>query len=160
MTPAENRARIFSDASRRLDRLARRVDHEWPTLRYRMTAHPQAIAHGQGTPPPGFTLDPSSARAQALGDAAMLYASAAARQHALPYWTHADARAEARTEHRSFTEAMRLGPMTDWTQARGQSAEARTRAALTRIKTYRVSIENRCARGEFGQPWHGEIIAA
>ena len=137
--PASRRAAILADASRHLDRLARQVDHDWPTLRYRYTPNPRTTCYGQGTPPPGFHLDESSARAQALGDAAMVYASAAARQSALPYWTHADERRRARAERLTFAVATGLGPMTDWRQHRGQDAGARIRGALRRAAYFHAA---------------------
>lgn len=158
MTPADTRSTILAEASRHLDRLARQVDHEWPTLRYRMTQHPRAVAHGRGTPPPGFTLDEGSARAQAIGDAAMSYATAAARQRALPYYLHADERAEVRRECNSFTQATRLGPMTDWHQHRGQSADARIRAGLIRAQHFARAIPG-VAR-DHGTAWQSCYLAA
>ena len=49
--PSERRAAILADASRRLDRLARRVDHDWSTLRYRLTRRPHAPSPRTGPAP-------------------------------------------------------------------------------------------------------------
>lgn len=153
MTPAQNRARILSDAARRLDHLARAIDDEWPTLRWHHIRDAHAVAHGQGTPPPFMVLDEHSERAQAIGEVAHAYVVAAATQYALPYFTSAGLRAQNRRERNTFTQATHtFRGMTDWYQTRGQSREARLRAGLRRSWHFHRAIFSAIRRSDYTSP--------
>lgn len=92
-------------------------------------------------------------RAQRCHPHALALAVAAARQHALPYWTAGDLRREDRRERNSFTQATRtFRGMTDWRQTRGQSREARIRAGLRRSWHFHQAIFPAIRRGDNDSP--------
>ena len=83
---------------------------------------------------------------------AVAYASAAARQGALPYFTEWDYRREDRRERNTFTQATRtFRTQTDWKQARGQNIAARTRAAVVRFNHEEFGAPG----GPLGRPKQG-----